>query len=545
MFRSAPERLAVALLVGFSALVAIGVTGAPAGAAFPGGNGKLAFNAFPADTYDVYVVHLDGSGDARLTRSEDVCFSADPEPEEVGGSYHGPSWSPDGRWLAMETITELPDGRCTGGIAVMRADGTDLRLVVETEVTWIGPSWSPDGRRLVYGQPDGIWAVGVDGGSPVRLLACSGCTAPTWSPDGASIAFSQQGDIRVVDTGGESVRVVAEGIDYGYPDWSPDGTRIAFSSELDRLGVVGADASGLRLGSAGMRAAKPAWSPDGTHLAFESWDGGPSIWTVRVESLEDLAGARRVVDMAFYADWQPVPPVGLPVGVVDPATGRWHLARTDGSIAEFYFGNPGDFPIMGDWDCDGVDTPGLYRRADGYAYLRNSNTQGIADVRFFFGDPGDVPLAGDFDGDGCDTVSIYRPALGRVYVINELGSDEAGLGAADFAYYFGDPGDKPFAGDFDGDGVDTVGLHRESTGLVYFRDSHTQGIADTSFIFGDPGDRLTCGDWNGDEHMSPALFRPGDATWYFRFTNTQGNADAVLRWGEPDWLPVAGSFGLG
>ncbi|MGH8872166.1 MAG: SpoIID/LytB domain-containing protein, partial [Acidimicrobiia bacterium] len=93
----------------------------------------------------------------------------------------------------------------------------------------------------------------------------------------------------------------------------------------------------------------------------------------------------------------------------DPVTGIWRFYTSAGTIAELYFGNPGDFGFMGDWDCDGIDTPGLYRRSDGYVYLRNSNTQGVADVSFFFGNPGDLPLAGDFDGDGCDTVSIYRP----------------------------------------------------------------------------------------------------------------------------------------
>ena len=98
------------------------------------------------------------------------------------------------------------------------------------------------------------------------------------------------------------------------------------------------------------------------------------------------------------------------VGVFDSATGRWYLRDpVSGETTAFFYGNPGDAPMMGDWDCDGVDTPGLYRRSDGYVYLRNSNTQGIADVRFFFGNPGDVPLAGDFDGDGCDTVSGQRP----------------------------------------------------------------------------------------------------------------------------------------
>ncbi len=230
------------------------------------------------------------------------------------------------------------------------------------------------------------------------------------------------------------------------------------------------------------------------------------------------------------------------VALVDPAQGLWHLFDADGNqVDSFFFGNPGDVPIYGDWDCDGVETPGMYRQSDGYVYLRNSNSQGVADIRFFFGDPGDIPLAGDFDGDGCDTVSIFRPSEGRVFIINELGKNDGGLGAAEFDYYFGNPGDKPFVGDFDGDGKETVGLHRESTGLVYFRNSHTQGVADAQFIYGDPGDRIVAGDWNGDGRFSPALFRPSDTTMYFRFTNSQGVADDQWTAGESTWLPVSGT----
>lgn len=230
------------------------------------------------------------------------------------------------------------------------------------------------------------------------------------------------------------------------------------------------------------------------------------------------------------------------VGLVDPSQGIWYLRR-GASVSSFYYGVPGDRPFMGDWNCDGIDTPGLYRQSDGYVYLRNTNTQGVADISYFFGNPGDIPIAGDFDGDGCDTVSIYRPSEGRVYVINRLGSGSAGVGAADLSYYFGNPGDKPFTGDFDGDGVDTVGLHRESTGLVYFRNTHTQGIAEQQFLFGNPADRLVAGDWIGDGFSTPALFRPSEARYYFRYTNTQGIADATFFLGNPGWLPVAGSFG--
>jgi hypothetical protein len=231
------------------------------------------------------------------------------------------------------------------------------------------------------------------------------------------------------------------------------------------------------------------------------------------------------------------------VGLVDPQSGQWHLEGSDGNIVSFYFGNPGDYPFIGDWDGDGIETPGLYRQTDGYVYLRNSNSQGAADIRFFFGNPADVPIAGDFNDDGFDTVSIYRPSNQTFYIINKLGSNDGGLGAADSEYVFGNPGDKPFVGDFNANGTETVGLHRESTGLVYFRNSHSQGNADAQFIYGDPGDRFVAGDWNGNGGSSPALFRPSSTTFYFRYTNTQGNADEQTTWGEPSWLPVSGLLG--
>ena len=56
------------------------------------------------------------------------------------------------------------------------------------------------------------------------------------------------------------------------------------------------------------------------------------------------------------------------VGLVDPSSGRWHLYDGAGvPLASFFYGNPGDYPFMGDWDCDGNETPGLYRQSDGYA----------------------------------------------------------------------------------------------------------------------------------------------------------------------------------
>ena len=246
-----------------------------------------------------------------------------------------------------------------------------------------------------------------------------------------------------------------------------------------------------------------------------------------------------VTELFFDADGYPPapPPEPCPTGMDCDANayqdaGGLFVVRQGLEIGAeqttFYFGNPGDTAFSGDWDCDGDETLGLYRRSDGYVYLRNSNTQGVADISFYFGNPGDIPIAGDFNGDGCDTVSIYRPSQARFYIINKLGSADKGLGRADYSFLFGNVGDKPFVGDFNGDEVDTIGLHRESTGLVYYRNSNSTGVAHSKFVFGIPGDRLVAGDWNGEGKDTVAVYRPSTGMVYIRYSNTSGNAQAQL-----------------
>ncbi|MGH8871105.1 MAG: N-acetylmuramoyl-L-alanine amidase, partial [Acidimicrobiia bacterium] len=164
------------------------------------------------------------------------------------------------------------------------------------------------------------------------------------------------------------------------------------------------------------------------------------------------------------------------VGVVDQG-GGWKLTDpVTGGRPDFTYGDPADIPFAGDWDCDGIATPG--RRSTGQVFLGNSNSAGVADATFVFGNRGDYPLTGDFDGDGCDSLSVYRPSEAGLYIINRMGADGGGLGPAEMHYVYGDPGDVPFAGDWDGDGIDTVGLYRPATATVYLRDSNSTGVAD-------------------------------------------------------------------
>ncbi len=229
-------------------------------------------------------------------------------------------------------------------------------------------------------------------------------------------------------------------------------------------------------------------------------------------------------------------PLAESVALVDQATGIWYSNRP-GPGTTFYYGDPGDEPFLGDWDCDGEATPGLYRRSDGYVYLRNSNSAGIAEIRFYFGNPDDLPVAGDFDGDGCDTVSLYRPGESRVYVINRLGYGDRGLGAADYSFPFGNATDLVFAGDFDGDGIDTLAAYRPSSSEMFVVADAAGTTVGASFAFGDPGDRpLAVPTLNG--HAAVAVYRPGTRQLIFH-----GDGSAVdLSWADSDWVPVAGPF---
>jgi hypothetical protein len=229
-------------------------------------------------------------------------------------------------------------------------------------------------------------------------------------------------------------------------------------------------------------------------------------------------------------------PPGDTIGQQDPLKGQWSLAGPSG-VSSFYFGNPGDVPVTCDWDGDGLDTVGQYRPSNGFLYMRNSNTQGMAEIQIFFGNPSDQPVCGDWNGDGVDTIGIYRTSTQTFHLRN---SNTQGM--ADLSFVFGNPGDRPFAGDWDGDGWDTVGLYRPSTGRVYITNHNQTGVAEFDGYFGNPGDRFVVGDWDQDGRDSFGIFRPLEATFYLSNQIGNGTADLVISFGSINSRPVAGEW---
>jgi hypothetical protein len=74
--------------------------------------------------------------------------------------------------------------------------------------------------------------------------------------------------------------------------------------------------------------------------------------------------------------------------------------------------------------------------------------------------------------------------------------------------------------------------------------SHTQGVADLAFTYGNPDDRIVAGDWDGNGVDTVAVYRPSDGNWYIKLANGNGVADHALHYSDSGTVrPVAGHFG--
>ncbi|MBX3080628.1 MAG: hypothetical protein KF716_03275 [Anaerolineae bacterium] len=192
-------------------------------------------------------------------------------------------------------------------------------------------------------------------------------------------------------------------------------------------------------------------------------------------------------------------------GVYRTSTGQFFLTDsvTNPAVLQYSFvlGNPSDQPIVGDWDGDGKDGVGVFRPSNGLIYLKNNLTTGFADFTMVLGVPGDVGIAGDWNGDGKDSPGVYRPSNQQFYLTNSICNCSV---FADAQLGLGIAGDTPFVGDWDGDGKSGVGVYRQSNGLTYIKNALMTGFADTSFVFGSASDYPLAGHWVGKTAPLPA-----------------------------------------
>ncbi len=186
-------------------------------------------------------------------------------------------------------------------------------------------------------------------------------------------------------------------------------------------------------------------------------------------------------------------------GVFRPSTGQFLLQLSFNSIVAVNFGQEGDLAVVGDWDGNGIDTPGVFTPATGQWKLTNgfkgqnvNNNTPVVNLNFSFGQSGDTPLAGDWDGNGIDTVGLYTNAKSIFRLSNGF------KGSVDFpTVVFGNFNTRPIAGDWDGDGIDTIGVFNQVTAVMALNNAIIAGDGEIVFNFGQSGDIPLAGDWDG------------------------------------------------
>ncbi|MCS7079570.1 MAG: hypothetical protein NZ585_05905 [Chloracidobacterium sp.] len=242
-------------------------------------------------------------------------------------------------------------------------------------------------------------------------------------------------------------------------------------------------------------------------------------------------------------------PVGSTMAMFRPSNGYMYLKNqliSDFADQDFFYGLGGDIPLAGDWDGDGIDTPGIYRNVNGAMtfFLINNNTGGFADVSFAFGQPGDIPIAGDWDGDGTVTVGVYRPSTQTFFLRNALAAGNADLTVTITG---AQATDLPIAGRWTaGSNVTGLGLYRPSTGRFLLKNANTSGAPDADFVMTTTGNLVApvAGDWTrqGFATVGVVTNLGGTIQFQLRNSNTSGGPDIRVNYGVPGDVPLIGNW---
>src|SRR3954471_11998713 len=206
------------------------------------------------------------------------------------GSESSPSFSPDGTQVAFQWLGE---GLASSDVYVQRVGQPGARVrLIDDGAPHIAPSWSPDGRSVAmwHGRRGDavLCLVPPGGGSERRVVSWTGALGRlSWSPDGRWIATSgvfagnrDRGGIVLVSPA-DGATIAWAAIDPMFagttePVFSPDGGRLAYSltrgDGTGQIFIVGVGTDGRPNGAStrvpynGSALRSPVWTADGTEI---------------------------------------------------------------------------------------------------------------------------------------------------------------------------------------------------------------------------------------------------------------------------------------
>jgi dipeptidyl aminopeptidase/acylaminoacyl peptidase len=186
---------------------------------------EIVFTSNRTGTVELWIVKADGSEEPRIFATGE-------------GAEESATFSPDGKWLAFESLSKIWKMPAKGGKAVQVTKGEERHSF---------PDWSPDGKEISYtvntdagGRQ--IWAVNVKTGATRPLVADKGWSyGARWAPSGKVLVLSRRGarpdrnhDLWICSAdGGDLTQITMGEAPDLFPDWSPDGHELVWTKGGD------------------------------------------------------------------------------------------------------------------------------------------------------------------------------------------------------------------------------------------------------------------------------------------------------------------------
>lgn len=208
------------------------------------------------------------------------------------------------------------------------------------------------------------------------------------------------------------------------------------------------------------------WDNNGSDTPgmFETAGGSPAYWYLRNSN---SGGPSDIVQNYGLVSGKPV--VGRYTNNLAPdqtnvfVAGAWYLRRPDGTTEMEWFGSSANTPLLGrSVHSPYLDTIAIQNPSSGRWLWKYHQYPEIPPWEFYYGSAGDIGLMGDWDGDGYDSPGVYRPSTSQFFLGWDIPVNgvAGGVLATQYSFTYGPPngGYKPVTGDWNDDGVDTIGV---------------------------------------------------------------------------------------
>jgi hypothetical protein len=270
----------------------------------------IAFSRWDGYKHDMFIARTDGSSEMFVLQRA-----------------AGPSWSPDGLYLAFcgeegvdrqmrdgveYQVQGISNGIIHLNIASWSADPSRIQLfqdVREGTARWA--AWSPDGRMIAFDAQRGgdIWRTHIVDVSQSREVGDILGEQADWSPDSSRLVYRSGRDNRqgiwISNRDDTNPVAITSGGSDSFPRWSPDGRKIAFHRDSGDNNVdiylMDVDGSNIRrLTDTPGPDTLPAWTPDG-RIVFRSVRSG--TWGIYIMDADGSNQKQIIGDADPGPDW--------------------------------------------------------------------------------------------------------------------------------------------------------------------------------------------------------------------------------------------------